>query len=133
MEWFGTWSLTILGVPPSTMVVFVVLELVYFGLIWLFHGLENISTYQIFHDKLHKHFCKTGSGAVETTKDGLANGLANALANVYDWALLCFSTLQPEDAPEGSHQINDQASLPPPYWVSPLLSRCVLFHDLTLF
>jgi hypothetical protein len=111
------------------MVVFVISELVYYGLIWLLCGSENIGTYQIFHDKLHKHFRKTGSGAVETIKDGLANGLAN----VYDWALLCFSTLQPEDAPEESHQINDQASLPPPYRVSPLLSRCVPFHDLTLF
>ena len=130
--WFETWTSTILGTvvaPPFAIAAFVVSELLYYGLVWVFYGWHHLGTYKDFHDRLHTHFRKMGHGAVETTKDGITNGLAN----VYNLVSLCFSTSQVEDAREDPDRIDNQARLPPPYWVSlsPLLFHSVPFHGLT--
>ena len=134
--WFETWTSTILGAvaaPPFAIAAFVILELLYYALVWVFYGWHHLGTYKMFHDKLHTHYRKMGRGAVETTKGGLANvneTFKDGLANVYDLISLCFSQSQASEARE---EPDNQGSLPPPYWVSPLLYHCVPFHGLTLF
>ena len=122
--WFETWTSTILGAvaaPPFAIAAFVILELLYYALVWVFYSWHHLGTYKMFHDKLHTHYRKMGRGAVETTKDGLAN--------VYDLISLCFSQ---SPASEAREEPDNQASLPPPYWVR-ILFHCVPLHGLTLF
>jgi hypothetical protein len=121
---FETWAVTgAIVAGPSAILLFLISELLYYGLVWLCCGWENLGPYQTFHDRLHKHLRKMGHGVVETATDGMAN--------MHDLVLLCFSGS--EDARDESGRIDNQASLPPPYWVSPLLFHCAPFCGLTLF
>jgi hypothetical protein len=117
---FETWARVVtcaIAAGPSAILLFFISEILYYGLVWLCCGSENLGAFQSFHNRLHKHLRKMGHGVVETTTDGMAN--------IHDWVLLCFSVSEEES--------DNQASLPPPYWVSPLLFHCAPFHGLTLF
>ena len=103
--------LTTIGAGPTA---FLLSETIYLMVIGF--CCHDIDSYQTFRNKLYECL---GDIAHDVTSGTMAI------------VRLCFwdSNLEGNrDSESGGRQTENQASLPPPYWVSPLLFHCVLFR-----
>jgi hypothetical protein len=112
---------SIIGAGPTGIMLFLASEAVYFRIIRV--CCQDIGSYGTFWSKLYQHIGDIGDHVADS-----ASGIA-VIVRVCFWD----SESNCDSEESGGHRTANQASLPPPYWVSPLLFDHVLFHGSLYF
>jgi hypothetical protein len=114
---------TVIGAGPTTFLVFLVSESIYFRIIGI--CCHDISNYQTFQTALYQQM-----GNIGNNLNNISHNVSESASNTMAIARICFwdpGTIG-DSAASSVHRTDNQASLPPPYWVSPLFFDCALSH-----